>query len=247
MSAANEKRQGDAPLQCEQPGPHGHPDVALPIHNRIPKKGCNGGKKKEKPLFLPAWDWQEATVTPHIVGKARVGEEGLVCQEIPVGFALETNAVTIFVVCSSTSRLLSLPGTKPVLERVKISVIIGTPKTQNSIRDIPMNKELLKMLRPLKKIVNGKFYVLTNEEKPTEPRTYRNYYKRMMEQLNIPPLKFHGLRHSFATRCIESNCDYKTVSVILGHSDITTTLNLYVHPNMEQKKRCIDKVFKSIK
>lgn len=49
-----------------------------------------------------------------------------------------------------------------------------------------MNKELLKMLRPLKKIVNGKFYVLTNEEKPTEPRTYRNYYKRMMEQLNIP-------------------------------------------------------------
>ena len=69
----------------------------------------------------------------------------------------------------------------------------------------------------------------------------------MMEQLNISPLKFHGLRHSFATRYIESNCDYKTVSVILGHSDITTTLNLYVHPNMEQKKRCIDKVFKSIK
>ena len=68
-----------------------------------------------------------------------------------------------------------------------------------------------------------------------------------MKDLNIPELKFHGLRHSFATRCIESNCDYKTVSVILGHSDITTTLNLYVHPNMEQKKRCIDKVFKSIK
>ena len=132
-------------------------------------------------------------------------------------------------------------------EKRHTEIIIGTPKTQNSIRDIPMNKELLKMLRPLKKIVNGKIYVLTNEEKPTEPRTYRNYYKRMMEQLNIPPLKFHGLRHSFATRCIESNCDFKTVSVILGHSDITTTLNLYVHPNMEQKKRCIDKVFKSIK
>lgn len=70
--------------------------------------------------------------------------------------------------------------------KIHTEIIIGTPKTQNSIRDIPMNKELLKMLRPLKKIVNGKFYVLTNEEKPTEPRTYRNYYKRMMEQLNIP-------------------------------------------------------------
>ena len=67
-----------------------------------------------------------------------------------------------------------------------------------------------------------------------------------MKSLDIPIIKFHGLRHSFATRCIESNCDYKTVSVILGHSDISTTLNLYVHPNMEQKKRCISKMFKSL-
>ncbi len=67
-----------------------------------------------------------------------------------------------------------------------------------------------------------------------------------MESLGIPAIKFHGLRHSFATRCIESNCDYKTVSVLLGHSDISTTLNLYVHPNMEQKKRCISKMFKSL-
>ena len=83
-------------------------------------------------------------------------------------------------------------------------------------------------------------------KKPTEPRTYRNYYKQLMDKLEIPKLKYHGLRHSFATRCIESNCDYKTVSVLLGHSNITTTLNLYVHPNMEQKKRCIAKMFKSL-
>ena len=56
----------------------------------------------------------------------------------------------------------------------------------------------------------------------------------------------HVSRHSFATRCIESNCDYKTVSVLLGHANITTTLNLYVHPNMEQKKKCITKMFKSL-
>ena len=84
------------------------------------------------------------------------------------------------------------------------------------------------------------------EEKPTEPRTYRNYYHRLMARLDIPRLKYHGLRHSFATRWIESNCDYKTVSVLLGHANITTTLNLYVHPNMEQKKKCITKMFKSL-
>ena len=131
-------------------------------------------------------------------------------------------------------------------EKKHTELVINTPKTKNSCREIPMNKELLGMLKPLKKVVNDDYYILTNDERPIEPRTYRNYYKRLMEKLDIPKLKYHGLRHSFATRCIEVGCDYKTVSVLLGHSNISTTLNLYVHPNMEQKKRCIAKVFKSL-
>jgi site-specific recombinase, phage integrase family len=126
-------------------------------------------------------------------------------------------------------------------------LVVNTPKTKNSCREIPMNKELLAMVKPLKKVINEGFYVLTNEEKPTEPRTYRNYYHRLMKRLDIPRMKYHGLRHSFATRCIESNCDYKTVSVLLGHANITTTLNLYVHPNMEQKKRCITQMLKYLR
>lgn len=131
-------------------------------------------------------------------------------------------------------------------EKRHTELVINTPKTKNSCRVIPMSKELISLVKPLKKVVNADYYVLTNDISPTEPRTYRNYYKRLMDQLDIPKLKYHGLRHSFATRCIESNCDYKTVSVLLGHSNISTTLNLYVHPNMEQKKRCIAKMFKSL-
>lgn len=131
-------------------------------------------------------------------------------------------------------------------EKKHTELVINTPKTKNSCREIPMSKELLAMIKPLKKVVNDDFYVLTNDERPTEPRTYRNYYNGLMEKLEIPKLKYHGLRHSFATRCIEAGCDYKTVSVLLGHSNISTTLNLYVHPNMEQKKRCITKMFKSL-
>ncbi len=125
-------------------------------------------------------------------------------------------------------------------------LVINTPKTKNSFREIPMSKELFSIIKPLKKVVNDDYFILTNEQIPTEPRTYRNYYKKLMKQLEIPEIKFHGLRHSFATRCIESNCDYKTVSVLLGHSNISTTLNLYVHPNMEQKKKCINKMLKSL-
>lgn len=129
----------------------------------------------------------------------------------------------------------------------RTELILDTPKTRNSIREIPMNKELLKMLKPVKRIVNPSFFVLTNDAKPTEPRTYRSYYKNLMKTLSLPELKFHGLRHSFATRCIESKCDYKTVSVLLGHSNISTTLNLYVHPNMEQKKKAIEQMFKGLR
>ncbi|AZA93620.1 Integrase [Chryseobacterium nakagawai] len=129
----------------------------------------------------------------------------------------------------------------------RTELLLDTPKTKNSIREVPMSRDLLRMLKPFKKIVNPLFFVLTNDAKPTEPRTYRSYYKNLMKQLDVPEIKFHGLRHSFATRCIESKCDYKTVSVLLGHSNISTTLNLYVHPNLEQKKKAIDQMFKALK
>ena len=126
-------------------------------------------------------------------------------------------------------------------------VIESTPKTKNSQREIPLSKHLTGMLKPLMKIVNQEYYVLTNNDRPTEPRTYRTYFNHLTTKLGIPHLKFHGLRHSFATRCIESRCDYKTVSVLLGHADISTTLNLYVHPNEDQKRSCIHKMLKSLK
>lgn len=145
-------------------------------------------------------------------------------------------------VCRTIERIYVIEDNRRYTE-----LVIGSPKTKNSVRDIPMSRELSKLIRPLKKVMNDDYYILTNEANPTEPRTYRNYYKQLLKRLRIPDLKFHGLRHSFATRCIESQCDYKTVSVILGHSNISTTLNLYVHPNMEQKKKCINKMFKKLK
>ncbi len=71
-------------------------------------------------------------------------------------------------------------------EKRYTELIIGTPKTKNSIREIPMKGDMMKMIKPLKKVVNENFFVLTNESKPTEPRTYRNYYNKLMDKLDIP-------------------------------------------------------------
>ena len=121
--------------------------------------------------------------------------------------------------------------------------INSSPKTSNSYREIPISKQLLLPLKIVKKD-SLSLFVVGNSTQSKEPRSYRDYFVRLLKRLNIPPIVFHGLRHTFATRCIESQCDYKTVSVILGHSNIATTLNLYVHPNLNQKKRCIERMSK---
>ena len=98
-------------------------------------------------------------------------------------------------------------------------------------------------LKTVKK-VSASPYVVGSSEHSKEPRSYRDYFSRLLKRLDIPQIVFHGLRHTFATRCIESQCDYKTVSVILGHSNVSTTLNLYVHPNLTQKKKCVERMSK---
>lgn len=119
--------------------------------------------------------------------------------------------------------------------------IHSSPKTKHSCREIPISKQLLQSLKIVRKH-SPATYVVGTSAQSKEPRSYRDYYGRLLKRLHIPHLVFHGLRHTFATRCIESQCDYKTVSVILGHSNVATTLNLYVHPNLSQKKRCIDRM-----
>ena len=118
-----------------------------------------------------------------------------------------------------------------------------SPKTENSCREIAISKQLFQSLKTVRKQSQSPYVVGTSTQSK-EPRSYRDYFSRLLKRLNIPHLVFHGLRHTFATRCIESQCDYKTVSVILGHSNVATTLNLYVHPNLSQKKKCIDRMSK---
>lgn len=139
-------------------------------------------------------------------------------------------------------RVISVRGTVGRIYNCETSVTelcVSTPKTRTSNRDIPVTTLLLSALRTVRMQQRGDCYVVGDGIRPKEPRSYREVFVRLLKKLNIPPIVFHGLRHTFATRCIEGQCDYKTVSVILGHSNVSTTMNLYVHPNLDQKRRCM--------
>lgn len=120
-------------------------------------------------------------------------------------------------------------------------IMITTPKSNKSYRTIPLTNLLVQTLKKLD-ISKPSYYLLSGTSKYIEPRTYINYYKKFLENIDINYINFHGLRHTFATRCIEGGGDSKTVSELLGHSSIKLTLDLYVHPQMEAKRKCVELV-----
>lgn len=122
----------------------------------------------------------------------------------------------------------------------KTKIIMGEPKTVQSKRTIPIPSCLLSILKKLKALDDD--YVLTNTEHFIEPRTYYNHYLKVLRLLKIENHKYHTLRHTFATRCIELGFDPKTLCEILGHADIKITLSLYVHPSDDMKIKSMEKL-----
>ena len=121
----------------------------------------------------------------------------------------------------------------------KTKYIIAEPKTKTSIRDIPITSKLLHILLTVKE--KG-IFVLSDDEDFICPRTFEYRFHRLLQLHSIPDTNFHTLRHTFATRCVEKKVDTKTLSEILGHSNVGITLNYYVHPSFESKRSQLEKI-----
>ena len=120
----------------------------------------------------------------------------------------------------------------------KTKIIIDSAKTNSSQRLIPIPRAMLDHLKKFQRADN--YYVLTSSITPTEPHCFYGKYKKLMKVNGIDDINFHALRHTFATQCVELGFDTKTLSVILGHANVTTTLKCYVHPSMKSKRSQMD-------
>ena len=125
----------------------------------------------------------------------------------------------------------------------KDGLIIDEPKTITSRRVIPLPKQLLPILKSIKKKSDSPFVVSANG-KPVSVRSYQRSFELLLKKLKIPHKGFHSLRHTFATRAIECGMDVKTLSEILGHKNPTVTLNRYAHSLMEYKADMMNRLGK---
>jgi len=126
----------------------------------------------------------------------------------------------------------------------KTKVILEDPKSTSSNRIVPIATKLVEPLeRILNSIYSDNYFFLTGSLHYMEPRTYYNKYLKYLKRWGIKKHKFHALRHTFATIAVEKNMDVKALSEVLGHSSVAITLNLYVHPSLNYKKDCIDRIF----
>lgn len=125
-------------------------------------------------------------------------------------------------------------------EKGHTAVMISDPKSHSSNRKIPLPT----FLKPyIDQFRQQEGYVLSNRTGSYyEPRLLQNKFRKIIKECGLEQVNFHALRHTFATRCIESGFDVKSLSEILGHSDVKTTLNRYVHSSFAFKQQNMQKL-----
>lgn len=120
---------------------------------------------------------------------------------------------------------------------------IGSPKSESSVRDIPLPYFLADILYEKKQNSfdsQDDFVLKGTKGDFCDPRTMQQRIKKDCEKLEIQDVHMHTLRHTFATRCLESGVHYEVLCEFLGHSSPQITLRHYAHCTPERKRESID-------
>ena len=125
-------------------------------------------------------------------------------------------------------------------------MVVDTPKTKNSNRVIPLPKQLVDILKKIKKTSTSPYIITTYKNGVVGTRAYQRTYEKILQRLEIPYKNFHCLRHTFATRAVEMGMDIKTLSEILGHKNPMITLQRYTHSLMSYKTEMMNKLGKTL-
>ena len=121
-------------------------------------------------------------------------------------------------------------------------LVVQAPKSNSSVRLVAVPNDMLELMKTATRSIREDNYLLANTDMPMEPRTLQYRYRKLLERCGIRYRNFHALRHTYATRCMESGVDIKSLSELLGHADIRTTLQTYVHSSLAHKKQAVQSI-----
>ena len=125
-------------------------------------------------------------------------------------------------------------------------MLVGTPKTQSSARVLPLSRQLIYILKGMKKKSKSQYVITTRFNTMVSTRSYQKTFESILKKCKVPYRNFHSLRHTFATHALEFGMDVKTVSELLGHKDPIITLSRYTHSLMSYKIEMMNKLGKEI-
>ncbi len=132
----------------------------------------------------------------------------------------------------------------------------GEPKSKSGYRDVPLTDEAISILKNQReklksiKVINMQFkehIFLCRKGEPTKNSAYDTTLFKLCDKAGIDRFSMHVLRHTFATRCIEAGMRPKTLQIILGHSNVGITMNLYVHVTEDEKMKEVERIEKALK
>ena len=195
------------------------------------------GKTKEKELLDKA---EQTRLNNYLIADPTVTNVGILLSAA-TGIRIGELCALKWENINLEKRILTVKNTVQRIQNIggatATKLVVTSPKSSTSVREIPLPEFIIPFLSKLK--TDSNCYMLSGSKNITEPRVMQYRFKRILNNLDLPDVSFHSLRHLFATNCIAVGIDVKTLSEILGHSSVEITLNRYVHSSIERKAECM--------
>ena len=126
------------------------------------------------------------------------------------------------------------------IARVDGQIVEAPLKTKNSYRAVTISQPAIEVLKQQKEKTNDEYVFPSPNGGPISPDSVNNMLKRVLARAGIPKVRFHDLRHTFATIALQNGVDIKTVSGMLGHFSAGFTLDTYAHVTTAAQKEAAD-------